>query len=131
MCLHHKHLEWAKYIKGELVDRDDYEQSLATCDSCLEDYLQYLDLLESPQPGFVDAVMAGLSGDNAIAPNARKYSTYKPLLHYLVAASLTLVLLELEVFDWIPRISDGSLKDIGVIGEVLTRFEEFIGLINN
>jgi len=122
MCLHHKHLDWEKYINDEVPNRDDYEQALATCTYCLQEYIDLVqgDLV-SPSPGFTETIMKNI-------PNHRRYN-YRPLVHYLVAACLTLVLFEWGAFDWIltgsqhvtleAQLYPAFLQSIGNVWEAL------------
>lgn len=95
MCQHHN-LDWQKFIDGGEVNREEYQEALATCTKCFQEYLGLLEgVLEAPFPDFTEKVMATL-------PDFRRNRyAYKPLLHYLVAACITLIFIELGAFDWI------------------------------
>lgn len=132
MCQRHNGLDWAKFINDELVDREEYELALATCESCLRDYLHLLEQdLESPSPDFTAKVMAGLESAQGKGLRQGRYNSLKPLFHYLVAACLTLVFFELGVFDLIPKISEGALMETSLISTMLARLEELLGALTN
>lgn len=97
MCQHHD-LDWQDYINDRVSNREEYEEALSSCPHCLEDYCHYLSaILESPGLGFTQQVMSRVISGNAEG----RMKAYRPLIHYLVAACLTLVFLQLGVFDWI------------------------------
>ena len=42
MCLLHKDLDWGRFIRDEVANREDYFHALETCDECLQDYTRQL-----------------------------------------------------------------------------------------
>jgi len=121
MCLHHSNLDWEKYISGEVSNRDEYEQALAACPTCFDEYLYLLEgALEEPGPDFADAVMAGLPTEQR-----GRSITYKPFLHYVVAACLTIILIELGAFDW----TQGLTTDSEIWTAIMERLTNVIGTI--
>lgn len=101
MCQRHSNLFWDKYVAGDISNRKDYEDALAVCPECLQDYLLVANsaLAELPA-GFVDSIMAKISKTDAARLNYNKR-----LVHYLVAACLTLVFLRLGAFDWLGSLT--------------------------
>lgn len=123
MCLHHRDLIWQKYIGDKVLDRDQYEQALAACPDCFHEYLNLLEnVLQSPPQGFVDGVMAAIPVDSSKA-------AYKPLMHYLIAASLTLIFIELGAFDWIGAQQPALNSDL--ISELLEALGNFFGTLKS
>ena len=95
MCLLHKDLDWGRFIRDEVANREDYFHALETCDDCLQDYTRQLQAeLQEPSPHFTDLTM------ERIAARARKgektLAKLKPFWHYLVAACLTLFLFNID-----------------------------------
>lgn len=121
MCQHHKNLDWKRYIDDEVDDRDQYEQALGLCPDCLQDYIQALDAdLAAPSPGFTKSIMAKVL-------RSGRFTALKPVLHFLVAACLTLVLLEVGAFDWMFSSSD--LAESPLLSEILSYLENVFGLL--
>lgn len=122
MCRHHKNLDWQKYIDDQGVDRREYELALAKCPSCFQEYLHLLQgSLEQPSPGFTEAVMAMLP---APAPWSRTI-ILRPLLNYIVAACLTIILIELGAFEWTQELA----ADSGIWTTLLERLTAIIGAV--
>lgn len=122
MCRRHRELDWQKYIDGMVQDREQYELALAECPDCFQEFIELLgSAMETPPQDFVDGVMAAIPGES-------KKPSFRPLLHYLVAACLTLVFLELGAFDWI---SNQQLNP-EVISGLMEGLDNFFGtLISN
>ena len=131
-CQHHEHLDWLQYVNDSLVCRDEYDLALETCPRCLDIYVQIVQKdLEAPSPVFTDKVMAGLGKLHHQQAKPGRYN-FRPVLHYLVAACLTLAFLELGVFEVIPGLSEQSQdihRDVDFIGEVLERMRMIIGYL--
>lgn len=128
MCSRHD-LDWQKYIDDQAENREEFEKALDTCPSCLQEYLDLLlpSRLADPSPGFAERVMAALPSGPG-----RGYQAYKPVIHYLVAASLTLVFLELGAFDWVGthslQVAPGFLARLfGGLGDVIRGFITNLG----
>lgn len=122
-CPEHKHLDWHKYIRQKVANRTEYEDALAGCPHCLEMFYLALesDLL-SPPEGFTDGVIAGLEAQQQQA----RPSPLRPLLHFAVAASLTLVLIRLGFFDYMLQFSQQPSSQ-GYLAEFLERLHVFLG----
>lgn len=122
MCRRHRDLDWQKYIDDLVQDRERYEEVLAHCPDCLQEYVDRLEnALEAPPRDLVHGVMA------AIDAGSKRFN-HRPFLHYLVAACLTLVFLELGAFDWI---SSQPLRP-EVISGLMEGLDNFFGtLISN
>lgn len=121
MCRRHRNLDWQKYINDEVGNRDDYELALAGCVDCLHEYIHAIQqALEAPDPDFPSAVMAKI-------PRPGRFSSLKPILHYAVAACLTLILVELGAFDWLA--AGASELDSSILAELHTYLENVLGLI--
>lgn len=111
MCRHE--LDWQSYIEGTAANREEYETALSTCPQCLEDFAAHLQgNLVSPPPNFAARVMAAVMVSRGSA-----WKRYRPVVHYLVAASLTLVFLRLGLFDWLS--SSPLTLETGFLSEML------------
>jgi hypothetical protein len=103
-CRIHKKLDWQRFVKGQICQREEYEEALEACRHCLEAFQDVLETeLTSVPSGFTDNVMAGLPDREATGLFSR-LPALKPWLHYLVAASLTLAFLQFGVFDQLPAL---------------------------
>jgi anti-sigma factor RsiW len=106
---HYTYDEWLQYVRDEIhsENRDELENHLYTCDTCLEHYLQAIAVNESSLPtlsndsSFTDAVMAGVTKEKVRVPDKQKdvhkSADTKPFyqqaaFHYLLAAAATLLL---------------------------------------
>lgn len=99
-CPDHKHLDWHQYVHHEVDDPAEYQRALAQCPDCLELFKQEVEKgLLTPPADFTRRVMAGLPRRET------GYSPLRQLLHYAVAASMTLMLLKLGFFDYMLRLS--------------------------
>lgn len=123
MCHIHPGLDWEKYILNEAVNRDQHELALATCEECLQEYMDLLHAVQdAPSPEFSDTVMAALP-----VTSRSNYITFKPVLHYLVAASLTLALIELGAFDWV--FSQDLAADSNLFAELLETLQHLLSAV--
>ncbi len=130
MCLLHKDLDWVKFVKDEVTDRDEYLLALESCDTCLLEYMQQLEkVLEQPSPDFADSVMQEIQGMQAKAAKPNSFSPFKPFLHYIVAACLTLFLLEVGAFDWLLKDSLLLTTEPNLFGQFLNQLGELIGTL--
>jgi len=106
-------MDWQKYINDEVADREQYELALTACPDCLQEYVGAVEVaLESPSPGFSSAVMASIA-------RRERIRHLKPLLHYVVAACLTLLFIEMGAFE----------NYSSIFSEFVGRLESILGLI--
>ncbi|KGX90327.1 zf-HC2 domain-containing protein [Pontibacillus marinus] len=96
------------------VDRERIEEHLATCDRCLDNYFDVVDQwsLEAPSlsEDFTDQTFDQIlkkqvmpTSERVSSPSSRKKST---LLHYSIAAGLTLFLMFSGVFQQMMQVFD-------------------------
>lgn len=102
---------WTAYARGALDEetRAEYESHLYSCDQCLELYMQAVEEVESQLPvlshpsGFTDSVMEELSGHQEVSlkkpPQPRKSRKKQALIHYMVAAAMTLCFMATGAFS--------------------------------
>jgi hypothetical protein len=129
-CPSHQDLNWVAYVNKKVDDEKDYLKALESCESCLQLFAASLeDNLESPSPGFVDKVMAGLS-PTCVSP---KRPRHRPWLHYAAAACITLALVHLGFFDYIYLIPEELQfleHSAGAGDHVLSMIDSFKSLID-
>ncbi|MDP5275339.1 hypothetical protein [Chengkuizengella axinellae] len=106
--------QWLNYINDQVSDTDrlEYEDHLYTCEQCLETYTQSIEdqTLNLPviedEPQFTKQVM------ESIQPNKTKqHFIHKPFFQYVVAASITLILMSSGVFERIAMQQDHHRLD--------------------
>lgn len=109
---HFEYEEWVKYVQGE-VDEDVrymYEQHLATCDLCLNRYIEALENNEDVFPElskqFTDDVVNYVREHTKPKQQARKNQSF---FHYVIAAAMTLVLMGTGVFGELAQLA-GSIE---------------------
>jgi len=91
------------FVNGEVNDEGEYRKALEGCECCLQLFAASFERnLESPSPGFVDKVMAGLP--QVDISQAYKRPWYRSLLHYAAAACITFAMVHLGYFDYIFQI---------------------------
>lgn len=120
---HYSLEQWARYVREELAMEEqlEYEAHLGSCDQCLEQYMQCLELArdsfpvlaEQPKTAMADAVMQSIvaSVTQSEAIDARKPEPVTqhhkkitpsflrhPVFHYAVAAAVTFLLMSTGVF---------------------------------
>lgn len=109
---HMTYEQWLKYTKGTLDEqtRMHYENHLYSCDHCLELYLQALEATKDELPdlsapsSFTDSLMAEISKTKkpeSKAPKLRKRKSRQreAVVHYVLAAAMTLLLISTGVFS--------------------------------
>ncbi|RST72479.1 hypothetical protein D4T97_015565 [Siminovitchia acidinfaciens] len=101
---------WLLYATDSLDEktRSKYENHLYSCDHCLELYLEAVEEAESQMPvlsdpsGFTDAIMKEIGGVKEEPPpqiKSKKNMRRQTLVHYTVAAAMTLVLMSTGIFS--------------------------------
>ncbi|MBS4198075.1 hypothetical protein KHA93_00175 [Bacillus sp. FJAT-49732] len=107
---HMTYENWLEYVRDELNEetRKVYENHLYSCDHCLELYLKAVEATEFQMPGleevssFTDSIMQQVTELNKpkTKPKPRKKISQKQtIVHYFVAAAVTLVLMSTGVFS--------------------------------
>ncbi|WP_026678391.1 anti-sigma factor family protein [Fictibacillus gelatini] len=90
---HYTEHEWQAYIRNQLPEkmREEYESHLYTCDDCLENYMRALDSQTDEMPTYMgeEELQAPAVKRQAVR---KKSSSYRTLIHYGIAASITLML---------------------------------------
>lgn len=109
---HFEYEEWVKYVQGEVDEdvRHMYEQHLATCDLCLNRYIEALENNEDVFPElskqFTDDVVNYVREHTKPKQQARKNQSF---FHYVIAAAMTLVLMGTGVFGELAQLA-GSIE---------------------
>ncbi|MBM7587599.1 hypothetical protein JOC86_004173 [Bacillus pakistanensis] len=105
--------EWMTYVRDEVDEktRVEFENHLYECDQCMEVYLEAIERQETSFPtvtdpdGFTDGIMAMIEQEKPVTKieNPRTYAKtkfyQKSVFHYLVAATMTLLLMTTGVFQ--------------------------------
>lgn len=106
---HYSYDEWVIFVENgfDLNKRKAMEDHLYSCEICTENYLMALsdyqdDVEYLINPSFTDDIM-GLISDNDITQlnQHRRISKKQILKYYTIAASITVILLHMGVFDFI------------------------------
>jgi len=107
---HINYEKWMLYATDSLDEetRSQYENHLYSCDHCLELYLKAVEEAESQMPvltdptGFTDSIMKKI-GSTQEKPQAKmkpkKNLRRQTLVHYTIAAAMTLVLMSTGIFS--------------------------------
>lgn len=101
---------WLLYATDSLDEetRSQYEKHLYSCDQCLELYLEAVEEAESQMPvlsdplGFTDSIMKEIGGVQEKPPpqiKPKKNLRRQALVHYVIAAAMTLVLMSTGIFS--------------------------------
>ncbi|UCZ53526.1 zf-HC2 domain-containing protein [Bacillus shivajii] len=111
--------EWLKFVNGELPDetRQEFEDHLFTCDACMNLYIEAIEESSRNLPSvnnekaFTDSVMSKVETDFSSSNVTEQEKTNRPFyqktaFHYVVAASLTIVLMSSGVFQSITSYVD-------------------------
>ena len=107
---HIKYENWIKYATDSLDDetRIHYENHLYSCDQCLELYLKAVEEVQSQMPtlsnssSFTDSIMQeieGLADEKPVPVKTNKSRRKQTLIHYTVAAAMTLMLMSTGIFS--------------------------------
>lgn len=107
---HISYEDWLKYVEDGLNDevREQYEEHLYSCDSCMEIYLSALEAGEtsfpelSDEPGFADSIIAEVQRykEPEVPDIGKKQRFYQQsAFHYVVAAAMTILLMYTGVFQ--------------------------------
>ncbi|MCR2823435.1 hypothetical protein [Lederbergia panacisoli] len=105
---HMTYENWLDYVRDELNEdtRETYENHLYSCDHCLELYLKAVEATEfqMPEPAgsssFTDSIMQQVTELKTPVANQRKKTSRKQtIVHYFVAAAVTLLLMSTGVFS--------------------------------
>lgn len=102
--------DWVLYATDSLDEetRLQYENHLYSCDHCLELYLEAVEEAESQMPvlsdptGFTASIMKEIGGGKKQPPvqiKPKKNIRRQTLVHYAVAAAMTLVLMSTGIFS--------------------------------
>lgn len=110
---HYRSDEWLAYIQDLLPDllRNQMEEHLAICESCLLDYmisLEGLPLAEPEEklvsPHLADDVMRLILEEaGKTSKNGRDRWYRRTIVHYAAAAAITIVMMSVGLFQEMPR----------------------------
>lgn len=130
MCLLHKHLDWGKFVLDQVANPEEYFLALETCEDCLQEYTwQLLAVLQETSPNFTDLTMEKIALEGAKGKRAMTLGKLKPFLHYLIAASLTLFLFNLNFFGRLVQIFPLDITRFELGSQLLDRLGELFGSI--
>ncbi|RDW20236.1 hypothetical protein CWR48_05910 [Oceanobacillus arenosus] len=112
---HIQYEEWLSYIEDTLDEktREHYENHLYDCDACMSLYLEAIEAMEQKIPvmatnaTFTDEVMQKISDDQKQESKVKtaKSSFYqKAIVHYVVAAAITLFLMSQGAFSQLMNV---------------------------
>ncbi|OIJ14339.1 hypothetical protein BKP37_08295 [Anaerobacillus alkalilacustris] len=95
-----------RYAKGELEERqrDECETHLYSCDQCMSTYMSVLEVIGSSLPDikeeslFTDQIMQKINEDK-IDKVAKRPFYEQTFFHYMLAATLTIILMTSGVFQ--------------------------------
>jgi hypothetical protein len=128
---HYTKAEWLKFVRNRPLPmkREIYEDHLYSCDQCLDIYMECLEMqsfelpdIETDQKSeFAEKILKGLPKTAASSPH-RLYS--HPLLHYGIAAAITLLLMTSGVFHDIYTYL--GYMDINVVMEDQPKLSEML-----
>lgn len=109
---HFEYEEWVKYVQDEVDEnlRSIYEQHLASCDVCLNRYMEALensqDMFPELSEQFTDTVVNYVFEHTQPKQQARKNQSF---FHYVIAAAMTLILMGTGVFGELAQLA-GSIE---------------------
>lgn len=109
-------MEWVRYIRGDSkAEEESYlEQLLLEDDVELARFIESLDDMQDElpmlqdEPAFVELVMSQISPVTSVKTKtqpSKRHWTESSIFHYVIAASITMVLLSTGLFD---QIFDGA-----------------------
>jgi len=114
---------WLDYVNDELPEttRIEYEEHLYDCETCMDVYLQVIEEAShlpedvKDEKSFTDEVMSQIEKEplhfQADEKDKTKHTFYKQtLFHYVIAASLTVVLMSSGVFQSLTNYVDDVQK---------------------
>lgn len=101
--------EWSRYARQELTSEEqlEYETHLSSCDECLDKYMQGLELTtetfprlaETAEAAIIESVMQRIEFESKRKDRKASSILRHPLLHYAVAAVITLLLMGTSTFQ--------------------------------
>ncbi|ANB57019.1 zinc-finger family protein [Anoxybacillus sp. B7M1] len=104
--------EWQQFISDQLTEakRIEMEDHLYTCDRCLEIYME---LMEEHAASLPSPSRFSISADEIIAqvrqePHQQQEKVGQKLLHYGIAAAITITLLSSGIFQSIANAAVGA-----------------------
>jgi len=109
---HFEYEEWVKYVQDEVDEnlRSIYEQHLASCEVCLNRYMEALensqDMFPELSERFTDTVVNYVFEHTQPKQQARKNQSF---FHYVIAAAMTLILMGTGVFGELAQLA-GSIE---------------------
>lgn len=120
---HRSKVEWLHYVNDELTEttRTEYEEHLYNCETCMDVYLQIIEESSHVLPdvedeeSFTDAIMSQIEKQRThfhpVKTSKKKLAFYQhTTFHYLLAASLTVVLMTSGVFQSLTNYVDEVQK---------------------
>lgn len=103
---HYTKEQWEHFASGSEVVRGRMEEHLASCDDCLALYVEAVSSDHADRPrlrdvrAFAEAVIAAAERTNRAEAEPRQSRWFaKPVFQYLIAASITLVLVGSGAFE--------------------------------
>ncbi|NBI30044.1 hypothetical protein [Chengkuizengella marina] len=109
MIDHFNKQQWLNYVTDQVSDTDrlEYEEHLYTCEQCLLTYTQCVEEMTSTLPVIENEEDISKQVMNSIQPKETKQKLiHKPLFQYVVAASITMVLMTSGVFQQVAMQQD-------------------------
>jgi hypothetical protein len=108
--IHFEHTDWKAYIHNEVSEdkREKMEDHLYTCDQCLDVYMELMtdDSITLPlvsNENFTDKIMSEISFKSDGSMVKRTFYQH-PIFHYVIAASITFILMTSGFFQNITGI---------------------------
>lgn len=112
LMTHLTEYQFKKYLENDLSERDQniVESHLYICDSCFYDYLMMMDSYPSKgnlSEDFTNQVVSKIYGNHSIQKKLpRQTLAKKALMHYSLAAALTILLMLTGVFQGIVDLTN-------------------------
>lgn len=110
---HMTYENWLLYVQDDLDEqtRVEYENHLYSCDDCLEIYLQAVEANEFQMPSlpetadFTDSVMKQIQTPVKTIKKKPQNKKRQTMIHYTLAAAMTLLLMSTGVFSQLMNIA--------------------------
>ena len=124
---HYTKEQWVAYANSEEIDRSSMDDHLLECEQCLALYVDAVNVSAELMPeldnqdAFVADIMVSLQQPKEI-PNDRFRWLKHPMLHYVIAASVTLVLISSGAFQQLfDQASQWTRESEGVQSKPITQ----------
>ncbi|WP_096186565.1 anti-sigma factor family protein [Evansella halocellulosilytica] len=113
---HRSKADWHQYVNEELSEskKQEFEEHLYGCDECMDLYLQVIEESNDQLPDvgdhdeFTDVVLSRIEKQHGISQSIRRRRPFyeQTVFHYVLAATLTIVLMTSGVFQSITNYVD-------------------------